>query len=70
MPTLEGDVLRPVDASITNSDEWEIFNLSNAQVVHEKNGQPASLLDAYADTPLKVVGTFTAGRGQSKYCMS
>jgi hypothetical protein len=70
MPIPEGDVLRPVDASITNSDEWEIFTLSNAKVVHEKNGRPANLLDAYADTPLRVVGTFTAGRGQSKYCMS
>jgi hypothetical protein len=69
MPTPEGDVLKPVDASITNSDNWEIFTLSNAQVVYEENGKPASLLDAYADTPLKVVGTFTAGRGQLKYCM-
>ncbi|KAF1921489.1 hypothetical protein BDU57DRAFT_467007 [Ampelomyces quisqualis] len=66
MPTPEGDVLKPVDAS-TNPDEWQIFALSNAYVVHEKNGKPASLLAAYADTPLKVVGTFAPGRGQAKY---
>lgn len=67
MPTPQGDVLKPVDPSITNSDEWEIFALSNAHVVHEKNGKPANLLAAYADTPLKVVGTFAPGRGQAKY---
>lgn len=67
MPTSEGVVLKPVDPSITNSDEWEIFALSNAHVVHEKNGKPTNLLAAYADTPLKVVGTFAPGRGQAKY---
>jgi hypothetical protein len=67
MPTPEGDVLKPVDSSITNSDEWEIFTLSNAHVVYESNGKPANLLAAYADTPLKVHGTFMPGRGQLKY---
>jgi hypothetical protein len=67
MPTPEGHVLKPVESSVTNSDEWETFTLSNAQVVYESNGKPASLLAAYADTPLKVQGTFTPGRGQLKY---
>lgn len=67
MPTPEAEVLKPVDPSITNTDEWEIFDLGNAHVVNEKNGKPTSLLAAYADTPLKVVGTFTPSRGQSKY---
>jgi hypothetical protein len=67
MTTTEAEVLK--STSITNSDDWEIFTLSNAQVVYEENGKPASLLDAYADTPLKVVGTFAASRGQLKYCM-
>ena len=67
MPTPEGDVLKPIDPSAASSDDWEIFILNNAQVVHEKNGKPVSLLAAYADTPLKVTGTFTPGRGQSKY---
>jgi hypothetical protein len=70
MSTSESDILKPVDSSITNSDEWEIFTLSNAHVVYESNGKPANLLAAYADTPLKVQGTFTPGRGQLKYCMS
>jgi hypothetical protein len=70
MPTPETDVLKPIDSSITNSDDWEIFTLNNAQVVHEKNGKPVSLLSAYADTPLKVTGTFTPSRGQAKYRMS
>jgi hypothetical protein len=68
MPTLEGDILKPVESSITNSDEWEIFTLSNAQVVYESNGKPANLLAAYADTPLKVQGTFAPSRGQVKCC--
>jgi len=67
MPTPEGDVLKPIDPSAASSDDWEIFILNNAQVVHEKNGKPVSLLAAYADTPLKVTGTFTPGRGQSKH---
>jgi len=68
MPTPEGDVLKPVDSSITDSDEWEIFVLSNAQVVYESNGKPASLLSAYTDTPLRVRGRLEPpGRGQVKY---
>ncbi|KAH7067532.1 hypothetical protein BKA63DRAFT_522307 [Paraphoma chrysanthemicola] len=71
MPTPEGDVLKPVDPSITDSDEWEIFILSNAQVVYESNGKPASLLLAYADTPLKVQGRLEPpARGQTKYLLN
>jgi hypothetical protein len=68
MPTPEGDVLLPADSSITDQNNWEIFTLSNAQVVYENNGRPASLLVAYADTPLRVQGRLEApGRGQLKY---
>jgi hypothetical protein len=54
MPTLEGDVLKPVDARI-DSNDWEIFVLSNAHVVDETNGKPVSLLTAYADIQLLYV---------------
>lgn len=65
----EGDVLKPVGPSITNSDAWETFILSDAQVVYESNGKPANLLAAYADTPLKVTGRLEVmNRGQLKYC--
>lgn len=68
MPISEADVLRPVDPSITDSDNWEIFILSDAQVVYESSGKPASLLAAYADTPLRVEGRLEVpGRGQTKY---
>jgi len=71
MPTPETDVLKPVDPSITDSDKWEIFVLSNAQVVYESNGKPASLLAAYADTPLRVEGRLqNPVRSQLKYRMS
>ncbi|KAL6703523.1 hypothetical protein ACN47E_009548 [Coniothyrium glycines] len=56
MPISEADVLRPVDPAISDSNDWEIFVLSDAQVVYESNGKPANLLVAYADTPLKVTG--------------
>ncbi|KAF1847061.1 uncharacterized protein K460DRAFT_402425 [Cucurbitaria berberidis CBS 394.84] len=70
MPISEADVLKPVEPSITDSDDWEIFVLSDAHVVYESNGKPASLLSAYADTPLKVVGRLEApGRGQVKYLL-
>ena len=68
MPTPEGDVLKPVDSSITDSNKWGEFVLSNAHVVYESNGKPASLLSAYADTPLKVQGRLEPpGRGQLNY---
>ncbi|KAJ4362433.1 hypothetical protein N0V83_010526 [Neocucurbitaria cava] len=71
MPVPETDVLKPVDPSITDSDHWEIFVLSDAQVFYESNGKPASLLAAYADTPLRVQGRLDApGRGQMKYFLT
>jgi hypothetical protein len=67
----ETDVLKPVDSSITDSDDWEIFILHDARVVYESNGKLASLLSAYADTPLRVEGRLEApGRTQTKYCTS
>ncbi|KAH9877936.1 hypothetical protein J1614_003153 [Plenodomus biglobosus] len=70
MPTPESAVLKPVDPSITDSDDWDIFVLSNARVAYESNGKPASLLAAYADTPLKVEGRLeNPGRGQSHYLL-
>jgi hypothetical protein len=71
MPTSEAEILKPVEASNTNSDDWEIFVLSDARIVYESNGKPASLLAAYADTPLRVEGRLeTPGRSQLKYRMS
>jgi hypothetical protein len=68
MLTPEVNVLKPIDPSITNSDDYEIFNLSNAHVSYISNGKPASLLSAYADTPLKVEGKLEApDRSQLKY---
>lgn len=68
MPVPEGDVLKPAALSILDSDKWEEFTLDDAHVVYESNGKPASLLLAYPDTPLKVVGTYTPTRGHAKYC--
>ncbi|KAF1940062.1 hypothetical protein EJ02DRAFT_407224 [Clathrospora elynae] len=66
MPTSEAKILKPVD-STTHSDDWEIFVLSDARIVYEGNGKPASLLAAYADTPLRVEGRLeTPGRSQLK----
>ncbi|KAI4919951.1 hypothetical protein J4E90_002090 [Alternaria incomplexa] len=70
MPTPESEILKPLDASNTNSDDWEIFVLSDARIVFESNGKPASLLAAYADTPLRVEGRLeTPGRSQLKYLL-
>lgn len=70
MPVPESEVLQPLDASNTNSDDWEIFVLKDARITYESNGQPASLLAAYADTPLKVQGRLEMPeRGQQKYRM-
>ncbi|CAI6341301.1 unnamed protein product [Periconia digitata] len=56
MLTPELEILKPIDPSITNSDDYEIYVLSNAHVVYERNGKPANLLRAYGDVPLKVEG--------------
>lgn len=70
MPTPESEILRPLDVSNTNSDDWEIFVLSDARIVFESDGKPASLLAAYADMPLRVEGRLeTPGRSQLKYRM-
>lgn len=70
MLTLESDVLKTIEPS-ASEDEWTEFVLSDASVVYESNGKPASLLLAYADTPLRVLGRLeTPRRDQSQYCMS
>ncbi|KNG52491.1 hypothetical protein DDE82_006341 [Stemphylium lycopersici] len=70
MSVSESEILKPLDASNTNSDDWEIFVLNDARVVYESNGKPASLLAAYADTPLKVEGRLeTPARSQLKYLL-
>ncbi|KAF2439188.1 hypothetical protein P171DRAFT_436520 [Karstenula rhodostoma CBS 690.94] len=53
MPVPELDVLVPTNPA---SDSEDYFVLSNAHVVYESNGKPASLLSAYADVPLRVQG--------------
>jgi hypothetical protein len=53
MPTPELDVLLPAE---TNRESDDYFVLTNAHVVYESNGKPASLLSAYADVPLRVEG--------------
>lgn len=70
MPTLELDVLKPIDPSIEHSDDYPEFALGNVQVFYASNGKPTSLLSAYADTPLRVQGRLEAPRGgDTKYRM-
>lgn len=59
MSVLESDVLKPRDPSLHEDDLAE-FTLSDASVVYESNGKPASLLVAYANCPLKVQGRLEA----------
>jgi hypothetical protein len=71
MFTSELEILKPIDPSISHSDDYEIYVLSNAHVVYGSNGKPANLLAAYADTPLRVEGRLEPpDRGQLKYRMS
>ncbi|KAJ4355583.1 uncharacterized protein N0V89_003603 [Didymosphaeria variabile] len=53
MPVPELEVLKPANPA---SDSEDYFVLSNAHVVYESNGKPASLLSAYADVLLRVEG--------------
>ncbi|KAL1604997.1 hypothetical protein SLS60_004540 [Paraconiothyrium brasiliense] len=53
MPVPELEVLIPTNPA---SDSEDYFVLSNAHVVYESNGKPASLLSAYADVLLRVEG--------------
>lgn len=66
MPTPELDVLLPAE---TNSETDDYFVLTNAHVVYESNGKPASLLSAYADVPLRVEGRLEPpSRSLTKCC--
>jgi hypothetical protein len=68
MPVPELDVLLPANPA---SDAEDYFVLSNAHVVYESNGKPASLLSAYADVPLRVEGRLEPlGRGMARCCTS
>jgi hypothetical protein len=68
MSVPESEILKPLDPSNTNSDDWEIFVLKDVRITYESNGKPASLLAAYADTPLKVEGQLEVpDRSQLKY---
>ena len=69
MLTPELQVLKPIDSSISNSDDYEIFILSNARVYYTANGKPANLLVAHVDTPLRVEGRLeNPDKSQQKYC--
>lgn len=66
MPVPELDVLIPKNSA---SDSEDYFVLSNAHVVYESNGKPASLLSAYADVPLRVEGRLgTPDRSLARCC--
>ncbi|KAF2806571.1 uncharacterized protein BDZ99DRAFT_394147 [Mytilinidion resinicola] len=68
MAVPELDILKPVDPSISNTDDYELFTLSNAQVYNPKTGKPANLLDAYVDSPVTVEGKLDPPpREQQKY---
>lgn len=70
MPVPEDDILRPIEPSITNSNDYPEFILHDTHIVYESNGKPANLLNAYADTPLRVQGRLDPPkRDQAKYCM-
>lgn len=69
MPVPETEVLKPREASL-HENHWAEFVLSDASVVHESNGRPASLLLAFPDTPLRVQGRLMSpAREHSHYRM-
>jgi hypothetical protein len=72
-PVSELSILKPIDPAIAKSDDdFEIYTLTNAQVFYTNGrqaGRHASLLDAYADTPLRVEGRLeNLERGKNKFC--
>lgn len=67
MPIPESDVLKPTNPAL-DEVKWAEFVLSDASIVYESNGKPASLLSAYEDTALKVQGRLkTPPRDYSHY---
>jgi len=74
-PVPELSILKPIDPAIAKSeDDYEIYTLANAQVFYtigRQAGRHASLLDAYADTPLRVEGRLEhMERRKNKFCES
>ena len=67
MPIPESHVLKPTDPAL-DEVKWAEFVLSDASIVYESNGKPASLLSAYEDTALRVQGRLeTPPRHYSHY---
>jgi hypothetical protein len=67
----ELSILKPRDPAIKSEDDYEIYVLDNAQIFYtmgRQAGRHASLLDAFADTPLRVEGRLERiDRGKHKY---
>jgi hypothetical protein len=68
MAVPELSILKPANPSISNSDDYELFSLSHAQIYDPKTRKPANLLDAYADRPVTVEGRLVPpSRQQQQY---
>lgn len=69
----ELSILKPIDPAIAKSeDDYEIYTLANAHVFYTSGrlaGRPASLLDAYADRPLRVEGRLEALERSQHKCL-
>lgn len=57
MPVPEGDLLRPKDPTIEDSDDWPLYTIRKSKVLSLETGEPISLLTAHDDNPVTVVGT-------------
>ena len=54
--TREEDLLRTLDPTIKDVNDWPDFVLTQVKVFHKGHSRYANLLEAEADTPLTLVG--------------
>lgn len=67
MSVPEEEVLKPIDPSIADENQWEEYQLSNVEV-HDANGSLTSLLNADDSSPVTVTGILGTLEPEQRHC--
>lgn len=67
MSVPEEEVLKPIDPSIQDENQWEEFLLTDVEV-RDSNSSLASLLDADESLPLTVTGVLETLEPEQRHC--
>lgn len=65
MAILESAVFPPKDPTLTNDDDWPIYELHDVEV-QDSSGRPTSLFEADGFTPVTINGVLKPLRGREE----